>query len=384
MITHLEKQNTKMPLLSYVSSLYPDIDLSETRIIACQHILRTQLYLLDELMKKGLKPENLYLIGKSYSTNKDVFDEFNSKGVQISECSNVYNSHLSFDDQFNECLKEFLTQAKISIRQSSSKLILIDCGGALISLAQTIFTHSSNQIVAIEQTSSGYEILKEKPLLLPVINVARSWAKQFEAPFLADTVIQKIDSYFFESGLINPEILVIGQGVVGHTISNVLSEKYSVTTYDLITEKSVLGTDFEKHLKDFDVIIGASGKTSVTEDHLHLLKPGAHLISVSSSDREFPSVKLRCLVPISYEPHINVSIDNVHLVNSGFPINFDGGNKSLPEEKVQLVVAIMLASIYEAQQNQMANGFNDLDLNLQKQIVNEFNNIIETARDENF
>jgi hypothetical protein len=59
-------------------------------------------------------------------------------------------------------------------------------------------------------------------------------------------------------------------------------------------------------------------------------------------------------------------------VNGGFPLNFDGSDKSLPTEKAQFVVALMLAAIYEAQEITSGPGFVKLDEKIQTKIVDKF------------
>ena len=74
------------------------------------------------------------------------------------------------------------------------------------------------------------------------------------------------------------------------------------------------------------MIIGATGTNSVTFEDLKNLKHGCHLISISSSDREFPSQYLRTHAVSGKEVHDTYvcKMSNIHLANGGFPISFKG------------------------------------------------------------
>src|SRR5262249_22790530 len=89
-----------LPLLEFASSLYPEMDLQDVLVIGCQHILLSKYELFCTLVKRGLKPGNVYLLGKCYSTSAVVYKKFESAGVHISPLSKKFNSHISFDSQF--------------------------------------------------------------------------------------------------------------------------------------------------------------------------------------------------------------------------------------------------------------------------------------------
>ncbi len=365
-----------MPLLSFVSSLYPGVDLSKTTIIACQHILRTQLNLFDELEKKGLRADQFFLIGKSYSTNRNVFEEFKERGVNISAYSNKYDSHKSFDSQFHRQIQAFLLEAKQKVSlDPEQRIIFVDCGGVLIAQAQVIFADKLSRAIAIEQTSSGYEVLKAEDLQIPVLNVARARAKALEAPYIAEVIEKKVIAYIQTMNLPSPKILIIGQGYIGKSVEVVLRNLYPVTTYDKESLKSGVSGDLKEHLGEYDIIIGATGATVLDSDYFPLLKKGVRLISVSSSDREFSSVTLRKYVPATDDPHAEITVEGVYLVNAGFPLNFDGTDTSLPPERAQLVVGLMLGSIYEAAQNTFPRGFVELNPEFQERLVNEYKSL---------
>jgi S-adenosylhomocysteine hydrolase len=339
-----------LPLLEYTSSLFPHANLSNTLVIACQHILGTTYDLFDELFKKGLKPENTYLLGKCYSTNDDVFKRFRDRGV------------------FQAYIDDFVKSIKVDFH-SFEKVIILDDGGFLLSYAND-FMNIKN-VVGIEQTSSGFSKIKDISLNYPIVNVARSKAKlEYESPLIAQLVIEKIESHFLSAGITDPNILIIGQGYIGKNISTLLKEKYHVTALDISQDNAHLD---KSSWSEFDVIIGATGKNVIQPGDFSTLKAGVALISVSSSDREFSAAYLRALLPKNQDCHANIDTGKITLLNSGFPINFDGKEHSMPPEQAQLTRSLLLAGVCHGFEMKEL-GIIDLDMKIQESIIKEFSN----------
>jgi hypothetical protein len=122
-----------------------------------------------------------------------------------------------------------------------------------------------------------------------------------------------------------------------------LNRGYTCDGYD-IAEGSFNGV-----LKAYDVIIGATGSNSLSVAQLGQLKQSTHLISVSSSDREFPSVHIRNNSIHGTQVHDTFVYkeNDIHLINGGFPISFKGNEiECYPLEmdvtKMKLTEAILL------------------------------------------
>jgi hypothetical protein len=362
-----------LPLLPCVSRLNGSVDLSNVVIIACQHLLGTQLNLLDELSARGLRPQNFFLIGKNYSTNEGVYREFERRGVRVSPSSLAYDSHMSFDTQFALAAKEFLERAASGFRDlKPARIILVDVGGHLLDAAVPVMSAQSVPVVGIEQTSSGHKFSRIWQSRFPMIDVARSRAKNLEADFLAELTVDRIDTYIRRVRLQSPSILVVGQGVVGATLKNVLRKRYVVKGYDRHDSLSDLDGGLSQHLDEFDIVVGATGNTVFRGLDFISRKRAVHLISLSSSDREFAAVELRLRHPKSFDPHVDTTVGSVTLANSGFPINFDGSDRSLPPNRAQLVVALMLASIYQAAQLAVKPGIVRIEESTEEMVMREF------------
>src|SRR3989344_1359751 len=123
----------KLPLLDYTSALFKKTNFENVLLIAVQHILDSNYSMFEYLFDMGLKPQNTFLLGKCYSTNKEVMEKFRKKGVYVSNGSLAFDSHLSFDSQFELEVKDFLSSIQEKVNFGDyEKVLLVDDGGALV------------------------------------------------------------------------------------------------------------------------------------------------------------------------------------------------------------------------------------------------------------
>lgn len=364
-----------LPLLTYTANLFPDVNFEKTLFIACQHVHASTFDMFEEYFKKGLKPENTFLIGKCYSTHGETYNKFVEAKVNISPLSKTFDSYASFDEQFLSYIQEFFKEIQARVNFDEFERIIILDDGAHLLLFANDFLKAFDKVVGVEQTSSGYDRLKNVDLNFPVVNVARSKAKlEIESPFIAEVIVEKLNLYLSKSGLQDPKILIIGQGYIGSSIKNILKDRYEVNGCDALSNKCDFGGNYENQLHLFDVIIGATGQTIISEGDFGKLKKGATLISASSSDREFSAVYLRRLTERTGNCHQNFDTEGIRLINGGFPINFTGEKYSLPPERSQFTRGLLSAAVYQAVEEKN-KGMVELDEMTQSKIIEEFNQL---------
>jgi S-adenosylhomocysteine hydrolase len=372
----IKMKSSRLKLLEYVSNQYKDIDLSKSILIACQHLLGTTVDLLDEMFGKGLSPQNTYVVGKCYSTNNKVFQDIKSKNVNISVLSKSYNSHKSYDKQFKLIIDKFINNVISSTDLTSfEKIIILDDGGELL-LQFSELPISFNHCIGIEQTSSGYNKINHTKLKFPIINVARSEAKlKIESPLIADLVVNKIKSYLSKMRVTDPRILIVGNGYIGKGIYNKLKSDYNATVYDKLSHGEIFPGKFNEQLDQFDIIIGATGNQIISSRDFKKLKENVILISASSSDREFASFCIRKYLRKNSNCHKDISYKGVRLLNSGFPINFDGKFHSLAPEKIQLTRSLLLTAIFQGLSNKYPKKIIELDQRIQNELARKFRSL---------
>jgi hypothetical protein len=346
------------PLLEKVFNYYKKegMDLSEFRVYSCQHLLAPQFEMYKRFISFGFKPEDIYVLGKAYSTNPEVVDDLRKIGIQVFQPEFTGKS---FDEEHsNNC--NFIAE-KVS---DENKNIILDDGGYLINVLKTKKIFSG-----VEQTSSGFRKLENQNLSFPVYNVARSKTKLTqESPLIARLILDRTKAYIDKNNIISPKFLVIGLGPIGNSILQILNEEGSpVVGFDIEKDRNSLIT----YLRDEKpvIVIGATGNSLFSDSDLADLEGGHeyHFISASSSDREFPVVPLRT----NNEVHQDVVYKNFIFVNNSFPITFLGNKYESTPIEIEKTIALLMGSVFHSVNNPLdvVGGIIDVPEELE-QIVN--------------
>lgn len=356
----------ELPLLNFLSSKFQNVNLDNVALVSCQHILQSNYITLEYLFRLGLKPENTFVLGKAYSSNKRVAEQLTSLGVFVHENSFSFDSHESYDLQFERYTKNFITEIAPSIRENSDiqTVIVVDDGGQLISQMDNLIFQK--QIVALEWTSAGYRKLLGTDLKIPVLNMARSDTKlRVESPIIGQGIVDKIQTEYPQIFSSKYNAAVIGAGPIGQAVKVSLEN----------LRKQVFVADLDIPLNDikekYDLIVGCTGENVMGEADFHKLQ-NVLLVSASSSDREFSAVEIRKEFPQNHDSHKEYKTDNVTLANSGFPINFDGDIQFVPLKKIQITLGLVFASVCLCASDSLSNGLNNFPSELDKELTDFF------------
>lgn len=339
-----------MPIVEDLLEKFCKEDFSKVRIIGVQHILETTHAMFQYFYSYGLQPRHISILGKCYSTCEDVFNEMKDEGIDVSLGSFSYQSHQSFDSLFKTEVHSFLKQRLPDLLEEDYEtIIVLDDGGKCINVISEYLKKTSLQVVAIEQTSAGYQNIKDVPLSFPVINVARSPIKlTYESPMIAQAGAERLYQSLQAKNIYSDSVLIIGGGPIGQAMKTRLNGEIAVSIFDENNHLSDFSNKIFEVLPQFNLIIGCTGKISVARNYHDLLSENAALVSMSSSDREFDSVHLRKMIGRNCDCHQDLLIKNRLLVNSGFPVNFDGDRENIDKEKIQLTIALIAAGIIQA------------------------------------
>lgn len=320
-------------------------DLTRTYIFACQHILRPREAMFSLLVEFGIPQENIFILGKAYSTNDKLLKELVKNGFNVDQPP--FDTNKSFDEQHSENCK-WLFDLCIEKVPSKSRVIVLDDGAMLLSLFNDRFEKISKEIevLGIEQTSSGFRKLENEKLNFPIINVARSAIKLGkESPFIAETCLKKLSEYFLGKEIGYKKYLIIGLGPIGEAFIELLQEQgENVVGFDIVLENEKLREKI-KTLKP-NIIIGTTGTTSISGDdieYLNSLRYPIYLVSASSSDREFSATSYRKKSESNI--HSDIRFDNIVFVNNGFPINFEINRPKEGIEWIERTICLILGSV---------------------------------------
>jgi hypothetical protein len=272
----------------------------------------------------------------------------------------------SFDDQHRESCNKLFNIFEKTV-SSGSRVIVLDDGAMLLSVFNENFGKIKEdiKILGIEQTSSGFRKLEHGTLQFPVVNVARSIIKLTkESPFIVENIIEKLDEYILEKKLKNKEFLIIGLGPIGKTLVDVLQKSgEKVTGFDTgLGHKDLVGKIM--YLKP-NIIIGATGTSVISQKDIEIMNSLSYpiyLVSVSSSDREFPVAAYRKDKDLRI--HSDVNYGNIIFVNNGFPLNFKGNRHKEGTETIERTICLLLGSVLYLASDQnsadLTKGFIDV------------------------
>ena len=208
-----------------------DIDLKDIKIFACQHLLEPQKIIFEELISIGIKPENIFLLGKSYSTSFEILEEL--KDLKINIFQPEFNQNISFDEQHNKNCKELI---KFYNKNDETVKIILDDGGMLLFVFNDLKDES---LYGTEQTSSGFRKLENINLNYPVYNVARSEIKLTEeTPFVVNLAYERILNRLKKYKIQELNTLVVGMGPIGQGMFNLFKDiSKTINTYDIKSGK---------------------------------------------------------------------------------------------------------------------------------------------------
>ena len=330
------------PLLRKIFNHYKQEgkDLSDFHLYSCQHLLAPQYEMYKMFIEFGLKPSNIFALGKAYSSNIEVIKELKDLGINVSQPK---FTSISFDiEHANNC------RGVIKNISADDKNIILDDGGYLIEALKDKAVR-----FAVEQTSSGFRKLNGVNLNFPVINVARSKTKLTqESPIIARIIFERVETYVQDNSIDSPKFLVIGLGPIGNSILQILTEN-NLRSKGLDIEASE--EDVVSYLKkeEPDIVIGATGVPILSKASLNTLegKHIFHFISVSSSDREFPVASFRN----GNRVHDDIKYKNLVFVNNGFPITFKGNKYESTPLEIEKTIGLLMGSVLHG----IVNEFGD-------------------------
>lgn len=103
----------RLPLIDRIAQRLNGLDLKNTLIISVQHLCSTTEILFDTSLQFHFEPNNLYVLGKCYSTNPQLLARLNKKNINAFFSSSIFNSTPPFDLDFDRNLEHMLKQVAV-------------------------------------------------------------------------------------------------------------------------------------------------------------------------------------------------------------------------------------------------------------------------------
>ena len=372
-------------LYQKIKNDYPQVNFSKTAFICGQHLLNTTPAIFDFTIRLGANPENIFVVGKSYSTNKRVVEQIKNMGIY---CQKIFKQIElgDFSDSYTINTYDMWSKFKEKNCQVDNIVILDDGGAVLKHIPFEVKEKFNGKIIGIEQTSSG--IAHSTGLPFPTIEVASSAVKKWlEPPMVTQKILDKFSEKlneintpksFFENKD-NLTIGIIGLGNIGKSLleSLALTKKYKkFIVFDQDKHKqTIIQKEFSEKYKDIvfvdvdspdtiicsvDVLFGCVGK-DILQGSLKAFnaigKP-LMMISCGSKDIEFLSFLKYIQNYIRGEnteinPLNDIDFQNgfkapIKIVRGGTPFNFDNAEESVPAKDIAVIRGIKAAAIVQA------------------------------------
>jgi len=332
-------------------------------IVSVQHLLETTGSLFEAIIDIGIKPENIYLLGKPYSTHFETKMFLKSKGINL-----FTNRDQSSFGILRENLKKdvaFMWDAITPKLKPNDVIIILDDGGLAIRRApHNLF--SVCKFYGIEQTTFGLRY-QENYDHFPIIQVATSATKKYLEPNLISNAL--VDKIINQLKKIKPnKIGVVGFGNIGKAVAHMLGKKYTVLVYDSnpIATNNSLGQlinclTLNELITNCDVIIGATGVDISKHDWEEIITTDKYFVSVSSADIEFNSFIKRFnnqLISNRFKPLDDIVIylstgAKATILRGGTVANFNGSKESCPRKQIQLTRGLLFAGVLQAISNNL-------------------------------
>jgi len=403
----------RMPLLDeMLQQLGGKTPMKGVRMASVQHLFPTTEGLFRAFTLAGAPPEDHIVGGKNYSTNVEAYHRMDAEG---------YDTHWMAAPRAREAGLDAEKVVKDMARAQLERMfadtppdakvappfLLLDDGGKLIDCLHREFPERVHQCVAVEQTDRGIQVLEKLEddgiaVGCPVVNMARSWCKKdIEGPVIGESVVFHME-HALDQLAVDPKektACLVGFGAVGEAVAaSLLRRGYTVVVTDPDPAAQQRAQDMgctpmakEDALAQGHVLVGCTGKQSVTLDDLERLPDGAVLVNAASGNHELSLHELGEADYKRIDPHLDVDdqgrltssfagqdlalgdlrdgADTCHRVlrsadgkerlalRSGYVVNMTLG---LPPEYVQLTLGLLLASCLQAVDAQQP-GLVDLD-----------------------
>jgi S-adenosylhomocysteine hydrolase len=337
-------------------------------ILMVLHFLSDLVPFVKSLEILGCNYKDMILVAKPYPYPKRdyISHELQLLGVNVHRASN--------QKSVEECVKEVLNQLKNDSSRSKKKLLIIEDGGYFGPLLHdSKYSELLGRCIGIvEQTTKGArrdeEIIQPK---VPIISVATSRFKNnYESPEIGRVTVQNIGRFVPNIKLSGKYAAIFGFGSIGEHVANQLNKAFNMGVS--IVEIDDIKLMYAQHRKDIileakssfsslrfqkevSLVIGTTGRKSITKEILSKLPDGCILVSTSSDQIEIEIDALEKMSNKIYKIEEGVTEyiigkgrkrKKIILLAEGYPINFYGSD-SLPNDTIDPIMTLLILGAVE-------------------------------------
>ena len=312
----------------------------DTAIVAVQHMLWQTVDLFRALGEMGVRPENIFALGKIYSNSIPVIRALQKMGVTVVESTMPEPGE--FNSGFEQDIKHLWEVAAdgVALRHIKRIIVLDDAGKCITNTPPDLIRRYV--IGGVEQTSFGMFVFEEQPPSFAVTLWARAAVKlQIGGPIFSHCLIDKLNTEFLIGNSLQAEELgIIGLGSIGRGMANLAARRGNyVMFYDpnpdleiprYLQDRVTRLDSLEKLMMRCDYVLGCSGRNPFKDKWPMEYRPGIKLFSGSSGDQEFGAIirDLKGRPTFKVAPDTwNITSDRgpsgpIFIAYRGYPYNF--------------------------------------------------------------
>lgn len=340
---------------------------ADTALVAVQHMLSQTVDLFGAAGQIGLRPENIFCLGKIYSNRAPVIRAIRNMGVTVVE--STFPTPGAFAEAFERDIEQLWTLVGKKLTQGRIKRIIVldDGGRCVINIPPELL--SNYAVAGVEQTSMGMFLFKDHPPPFAVFSWARSAVKlQIGGHLFSHRLIDRLQTeYLGGRALSDADVGIIGLGSIGRSLADIaLQQGNRVMFYDPdpdvrvphYLERRIARLDsLEELMLGSEYVFGSSGRNPFKGQWPMAHRPDVKLFSASSGDQEFgPIIRF-----LRQRPGFKVACDTwditseagpsgaIRIAFLGFPYNFVGrAEMAVPTPIVQLETGGLLTGLIQA------------------------------------
>lgn len=289
-----------MPLVHEALRDFPADHFAGHALIAVQHLFASTVGLIDALASKGLKHENMTVVGKSYSTCFGAARALINRGVNVPPDPLEQSAAEHHDPIMETVVRRELQRYREGRANGTApqRLLALDEGGHIVGLLHTEFRDLLPYVTAVEQTTRGIRKAEALPSLgCTLVDVARADLKldnemQLDAVSLYQETVRK-RVHLMRCGFKVPrEISILGLGKLGGPTAAYFAQRnWKVRAYDIdpnvvVPPNVTLIHDREAFFRGAKVLMPITGQKPMTADDYDLLPHRALVMNGASSNDE--------------------------------------------------------------------------------------------------
>ena len=339
----------------------------DTALVAVQHLLYQTVDLFRSASHLGLRPENVFVLGKVYSNSTPVINVLRNMGVTVID--STFPAPGEFDAAFERDVERLWQLVGENMtRRGFKRLIVLDDGGKCVTKIPAELL-SNYPVAGVEQTSMGMFLFEQRPPPFALFTWARSAVKlQIGGHLFSHRLIDRVENEFLRGGKVkNADVGIIGLGSIGRSLADLIAQQGNrVMFYDaasnleipLYLRGRVTRVDsLEELMWRCEYVFGSSGRNPFKDRWPMAHRTDIKLFSGSGGDQEFgPIIRF-----LRQRPGFKVARESWDIISeagpsgairvafSGFPYNFvSRAETAVPTLIVQLETGGLLAGLIQA------------------------------------